>query len=223
MLKKIIAGSALVLAASSAHAALMESQSAVVAVAPTDYQSVLMFNQFDDMGGSRILQSVTFSIDGQVTGSAEFENLGANASTIEYNYSATLTLSDPMANELVVSIPGLNDSFDASAFDGTIDFGGTSGITLDDLNESQYEEETYMDAPTLAAFTGVGTIDLTFDAAGSSRVVGGGNIISRFLTNAGGTVKVVYMYTEQSVSAPTSIALLGLTLLGLASVRRDRK
>lgn len=223
MLKKILCGATLLCAAGFTSAATIED-TAIVPQQLTDYDTVVSMDLFDDMGGTLVLQSVTFSIDGSIFGSAAVENLGASNQTVDTTLSAELTLTDALMNTLVVTIPTISNSFDATAFDGTIDFDGTSGITYPELSANQYEEETYTDAATLAFFTGMGTADFGFDAAATSRAVGGGNLITQFRTEASGIVKVVYEYTRVpvNVSSPSQVAFLGLGLLAFAGLRKVR-
>jgi len=224
MLKKILCGATLLCAAGFTSAATIEQES-VVSTMPTDFQTVIAFDLFDDMGGTRTLESVTFSIDGMVTGNARVESEDAQAATINTTLEAELTLTDAMMNELVVTIPTITNVFNATAFDGDIDFMGSSGISYTDLMASQFEQEMYTDAATLAFFTGMGTTDFGFDASATSRATGAGNITSSFNSNAGGTVRVIYEFSEtpSSVSTPSHVALLGLGLLAFAGLRKVRK
>lgn len=221
MLKKILCAATLLCAAGFTSAATIE-QDFVVGVQDTDFNTSITFDKFDDMGGSLILESVMFSIDGVVMGSAEVESRDATAQTIVTTLSAELTLTDSLMNTLVVTIPSITNSFDATAFDGTSDAGGTSGITYAMLTDTEFNSATYTDAMTLALFSGVGTADVDFDAAATSRAVGAGNITTTFFSQAGGTVKVIYKYTT-TVSAPSQVAFLGLGLLAFAGMRKISK
>lgn len=223
MLKKLLLGATLLCAAGFTQAGVIE-QEFVVDVQDTDYNTTITFDKFDDMGGTKVLTSVMFSIDGAVFGSAEVESRDATAQVIETTLSAELTLTNGM-NVLVVTIPSITNFFNATAFDGINDAGGTSGITYPDLTATQFEMETYTDAMTLATFTGMGTIDTDFDAAATSRAIGAGNITTTFFSQAGGTVKVKYTYRDipTEVSAPAQVAFLGLGLMAFAGLRKIRK
>jgi hypothetical protein len=221
MLKKLLCGATLLCAATIAQAGVIE-QEFNVEVQDTDFDTTITFMKFDDMDGARKLTSVMFSIDGSVFGSAEVESRDASAQVIETTLSAELTLTNGM-NTLVVTIPSITNTFNATAFDGVNDAGGTSGITYPDLEANQFEMETYTDAMTLATFTGVGTIDTDFDAQATSRAIGAGNITTTFFSQAGGLVKVKYTYENMEVSAPSQVAFLGLGLLAFAGMRKIRK
>lgn len=224
MLKKILCGATLLCAASFTHAATI-TLTDTVALQTTNFNTSLSFAQFDTQGGTRVLESVTFSIDGTILGDARVESLDRRASTLVTTLSAQLTLTDALNNVLVVTIPSVTDSFDATAFDGTIDFAGDSGIEYLGLTAGAFNSESYTDAATLNMFTGTGLSDFVFDAAATSSASGSGNITSSFNTQASGIVNVIYTYSNVSVavSAPSHLALMGLGLLGFAGVRRLRK
>ena len=118
----------------------------------------------------------------------------------------------------------MNEVFNATSFDGDIDFGGTSGITYQDLTATQTESETFTDASTLALFSGAGSIDLNLNALATSFASGAGNLITQFNTSAGGNISVTYNYDDNStpVSAPAHVALIGLGLLAFAGYRKTR-
>lgn len=224
MLKKLLCGASLLCAAGFTNAATI-TLTDNVAVATTNFQQTLSFAKFDTMGGTRVLDSVTFSIDGSIFGSAEVESRDAFPTTITTTLAANLLLIDSLMNTLVVTIPSITNTFSATAYDGSLDFGGTSGITYSDLSANQYEEATYTDAATLAMFTGLDMASFTFDAQATSSSTGAGNITSGFRSTAGGLVSVIYNYTDMSipVSAPTHVAVLGLGLLAFAGLRKARK
>ena len=224
MLKNILCATSLLLATTFANADTI-TLTDNVAMQPTNYGTSLVFAQFDTMGGTRTLDSVTFSMTGSILGDARVESLDTDAITVNTTLSAELTLTDAMNNALVVTIPSVSRTFDASAFDGISDFGGTSGTTFTGLTASQFKSESYTDQTTLDFFTGAGVSTFSFTAAASSVATGSGNIISGLSTQASGVVNVIYNYTENavSVSAPSHIALLGLGLLGFASLRKVRK
>lgn len=223
MLRKILCGLIFIASTSAANAAII-TQSQTITQASTNYSTTLTFDLFD-LGSGFDLTKVSFSIDGDVFGNASVESLDASPSVIEIELSVTLTLFDPFNSPLVISIPLFAQSFNASAYDGTIDFGGTSGASFTGLNASQLITEVYTDAGTLSDFTGPGTISLDFSAQGSSSGSGAGNLVSQFATEAAGVVEIEYEYQPASVSVsePSLIALFGLGLIALGGMRRSRK
>ncbi len=223
MLKKLLCGATLLCAASFANAGSM-TVSAAVPLQTTNFDAVVSVAKFDDMGGTKQLESVTFSLEGFLLGNARLESLDAEPSLVTTTLSVTLTLSETVTdNTLVITIPSLDEVFAASAYDGSTDFGGTSGITYEELTASQTESETYTDAMTLAMFTGLDTIDLNLNALATSFASGAGNLITQFSTSAGGNIEVTYVYDDVPVSAPAHLALLGLGLLAFAGYRKAKK
>jgi hypothetical protein len=223
MLKKILCGATLLCAATLSNAGTIVQDHTIV-LQTTNFQKTITFAKFDDLGGSRILQSVSFSIDGSIAGSAAVESKDNGAATLTTTLSAELSLKDPLNNVLVVVIPSVINIFEATPFDGVNDFGGTSGISYPDLMASEDKLESYIDLATRNLFTGSGmTVNLLFDATAKSKAGGAGNIVSQFSTQAEGFVEIVYTYTLVPVSAPSHVALLGLGLIAFGGVKRLRK
>ncbi|MGK0373299.1 MAG: hypothetical protein ACJAW1_003572 [Glaciecola sp.] len=220
MLKKLLCGATLLCAATFSNAGTIVLSDEVT-LQTTNFQTSLSFAQFDTMGGTRVLDSVSFSIDGSIFGDISVESRDAAAATITTRLSAELTLTDALMNTLVVTIPSIERILNATSFDGDVDFGGTSGATYADLEATQFNQETYSDAATLALFTGMGFSDFTFDAAATSV----GSITSAFNTSASGLVEVIYTYSDTvtQVSAPSHVAFLGLGVLAFAGLRKVRK
>lgn len=224
MLKKILFTATLLCAATFSNAGTI-TLTDTVALQTTDFSKTLSFANFDTMGGTRVLESVAFSIDGSILGDIEVESRDASPSTITATLSAELTLTDALMNTLVVTIPSITKILNATAFDGVVDFGGTSGATYAGLTAQKFEQSIYTDATTLAMFTGMGSSMFTFDAEAISVATGAGGITSVFTTSAGGIIEVIYTYKEipTQVAAPSQIALLGLGLLAIVGYRKLRK
>lgn len=227
MLKKmkILFGATLLCAATFINAAVI-GQSETITLQNTNVNVMLEFDRFDDMGGTRTLNSVSFSINGFIIGSGSVENRSEQASTLVSTLSAQLSLEDEQQNILVLTLPTVSNAFEASGFDGDEDFGGTSGTTYDDLFAEALTQEVYTEADTLAFFSGGGVANFLFRASTMSMVTGSGNFISTFDTDAvGGIVEVSYDFTEtqMQVSAPSHLALLGFGLLAFAGLRKVRK
>ncbi|WP_334050115.1 PEP-CTERM sorting domain-containing protein [Alteromonas gracilis] len=221
MFKKLIFSFLLIASSGAANAALI-TQSDSVTRQDTDISTSLVFDMFN-LGTGFELTKVTFSIDGDVFGRARVESEDAAPSVIDIELKVTLTLFDPSNNDLVISIPLFTQSFNATAFDGSTDFGGTSGISFNDLNVSKFESESYTDAATLNAFTGPGTISLDFTGIAETSASGAGNITASFSTQASGDVEVIYEYRAVEVSEPSMVALFGLGLIALGCSRRIKK
>ncbi len=160
---------------------------------PTNWSNTVSIPKFDPNLGT--LQTINFSLTGNVQGSARAESLDAAPSMVTTSFSANITLTRPDLTPIVVTLPiaNFNDAF--TAFDGTIDFMGTSGATHPNINVT--DTQMQVSPPPLsdlALFTGVGNIVLPVTANGSSVATGAGNLITQFQTDAAAIVQVCYTY-----------------------------
>ena len=181
---------------------------------------------FDDMGGTLILECVEITLSGFVTGSAAGENTSeSSAATVSLDLSAEMIASLPALAGLEVAeiIPLANETFEADIFDGDLDFGGTSGMSFDELAGS--DSETFMidsSNPLWAAisglFTGPGPIDVDFDAVGASQATGGANIASEFSAQA--SLEWEISYSFRVIPTPGTAGLMAMG--GLLAARRRR-
>lgn len=218
-MNRILAAAALTLVAGSASAASI-SYSANVPETATNWTDTLALQQFDASLGT--LTSATLTLSGTVTGVAKAESLDTSASQITLDLSALIEASVFGQATVAVDVnPADQFVFDAAAFDGTIDFGGTSGINLDTLTDTDTDFTTYTGSE-LANFIGLGTFDVDLVASGLSVATGAGNLITQFNTNALAEVTIEYVYETAAVPLPAALPLFATALGGLAVARRRR-
>lgn len=124
-MKKLLALSAFGIMAASLASAATISFSDTIANQTTNYTSSVTLQKFDTSLGT--LNFVTFTLGGSVVSVIRVESLDAAPSTITGTSSATLALKRPDNSALLSTLPSNSSSFSATAFDGVIDFGGTSG------------------------------------------------------------------------------------------------
>jgi hypothetical protein len=184
----------------------------------TNWDNVLTFPKFDGaaIGPGVTLSQVTWELTGGVDGDASFESLDAGPTTVTMSLSAMIKLFAPDATPLGVVLPAAATSDDVLAFDGTIDFGGTSGRAYLGLTASDFASASSTEAAFLALFEGVGDVELGVTATGTSTASGAGNLLTLFQTFGAAEVRIKYDY----VPAPGAMALLGLG--GLVAGRRRR-
>ena len=95
--------------------------------------------------------------------STEFhaENLGSSSSTIKGTTSGNLAINVP-TGAIPVTIPSVTETFNASPFDGTLDYAGTSGKDFAPITSSSAAQTMVLTSPAdLAAFTGNFRIPIT--------------------------------------------------------------
>lgn len=224
MNRKSILGQALILAGVMAISGNVSAASVSFSdsstLTPTNWTDTLSFSKFNPALGT--LNSVTFKLTGNVSGSAGYESQDTSPTIVSLDLAALLTLMRPDTSTLVTSLPVANVIDNATAWDGTNDNAGTSGSTFSTLSASVTETASSSSAGDLALFTGPGIINLDVFAKGTSSGNGGGNLTTQFVTNAAADVTVTYNYTSP-VPVPAAVWLFGSGLLGLVGVARHKK
>ncbi len=230
---QLLAGVALLLATGSVGHAATEMFSATypgptgTGFTLTDWTTSLTVTKFDPALG--VLQSIDFVLTGRVQGSAAFESRDAKANVITTNLSASITLDRPDNSQLAVVVPLVSMMTSATAYDGVLDFGGTSGATFNGLQSSLVDTVAGDKAASdLALFTGSsgapGSISLSAAATGQSSASGSGNLVSQFTTNAGADFTVTYNYTPAPEPGTYALMLGGFgALVGVQRLRRRRR
>jgi len=199
----VVFGSCMMLTVALAGAATI-TYSASVSLTPTNWNNTLSFPQYNL--DPACLKSICFEMNGHVEGAAKFESLDGNPATVAMNLQSTITLSRPDNTPLVTVIPLANTSDNVTAFDGVIDFGGTSGRTYTGLSGNASDTKCTTAPADLALFSGTGNIVLPIVATGTSYGSGAGNLILQFSTSASAGATVTYTY---DCSTPASDSTWG--------------
>jgi hypothetical protein len=139
------------------------------------------------------------------------ENLAPTGRTIVGTTSGNLSINVP-TGATPVMIPPVSQSFNASAFDGTLDYGGTSGETMAPVTSSSTPQTTVLTSPAdLAAFTGHFRIPIAVSGrATGSTSPADANVSATFQTDTSATITVIYHFIpnlpglDPAPASPTS-------------------
>jgi len=174
---------------------LSESHDVVVPEATTDWHKVATLPRFDPALG--ILRRIETSFVAKVLGDAAAENLEADESDVTLEFAIDVTLARPHGGILAQSSPFKTFHDHLLPFDGTVDFGGPSGVSHPGLDMEGRAESVTELGTDLALFTGQanhpGTIDLQISAVGTSTAEGR-SMVSQFRQMASAVVSVTYFF-----------------------------
>lgn len=171
-----------------------ETFEATVPVQSTNWVEDLLLPRFDPAG--RLLTSVEVTFATEISGTARAENLDATGATLDLRFSAEFELIRPGGGVLAQSEPMLAFDADVTAFDGTIDFAGGSGVTFPVSASDSHVAAVF--GAQMAPFIGTpgdpGFLQLLATATGSSIATGSGNLVASFQTDALAVATVVYTF-----------------------------
>jgi hypothetical protein len=208
--------------APASAATFTETQNDSIPATDTDYLTPpappdpLVFDQFDATKGTLTQVKITF--DSALTGSMAVENTSTSSTcdaTLDWGADVTL---DTTAGVLTSMLVQTENPPTLSIFDGTLDFGGTSGVTIGNLSQTDSQTQIITGA-AMAPFIGGGQVALPVTATGTSRASGCGTVVFQFLTQAAVDVTVEYTFESnpaidiekatngQDADAPTGPAI----------------
>jgi protocatechuate 3,4-dioxygenase beta subunit len=155
------------------------------------------------------LTAVEVINSGTIHGTAKVESTDAMPQTITSQVNALLRLQVPGYGNLDATDTS-SQSFQATAFDGTIDYAGGSGRDLGTRQVPVSKSTTLTSAAALALYTGTGTVTLTELASGGTSLIGssGGNLQSVVTTEGEADVTVIYHYIPTNCLRPGNYSIV---------------
>lgn len=193
--KVMVAAFAAILVPINAAQATTLTYESTVDLEKTNFEKQISLPQFDSSLGD--LESVLFELSGNVQGSVELENRDAQAALVTGNLAAEISLKQPDNSLLLVALPTASVEQKLNKYDGTLDFDGTSGVTLTDISNTKKESTSLTIPDNFTPFVGDGSFNLLVEAIGNSTATGAGNLLAGFETYAGATIAVSYTYAKK--------------------------
>lgn len=183
----------------------------------TDWSQNINITKFDSSLGTLTGVELTLTTTGST--SITVTNLGSGASSGSVRTELFISLTDPSDflagfNPFIdLLVPSASQAYSLASGDsivlGPFTRSGSSGA------------QEFTDSSILAEFTGAGVIALLGNAhAETVQSNSGGNTSTSQVTSANLGLKVVYTY--DAVPEPSTYAMLGLGLLGIAYLRNRR-
>ncbi len=184
---------------------------------------------FDDMGGTRTLNSVSISVAGDLGTSGTVTNNGVNPqdfTVFEFANQFDGTPTGPASLQQLFVFPTANPPFSFGSVVAQQTYNQLAGGATATFGPGSISgaDSFVISAPAdLADFIGPGSFSYDFNTEISILVNGGGGNISTAIgTDAAATLTVVYDFDEVlvAVPAPAGIALFALGLLGMRRLRK---
>ncbi len=173
------------------------TQNATIPLGSTNWSVAAALPRFNTALG--VLEGVTVSLQSHIEGTARYENLDDQPVTVTIHFTATMQVRRPDTNAVILASSPVFDQVDhPTAFDHVIDFGGTSGATINAISSNAASQATPpfpLSPADQALFVGAGNVVFNVSAVGMSVAAGGGNLISGFTQSASAVLSVTYTYT----------------------------
>jgi protocatechuate 3,4-dioxygenase beta subunit len=185
------------------------TQTVTIPATATDFSLTNLVNQFNPALGQ--LQSVVISDNASITSDIKVENTSTSSpSTINATVGGTQTLTGPGGVQIVVSLQQNAGTFNATTYDGTLDFGGSSGTDFGAQTASGSQSTTIQGA-NASPFIGTGTVSFTENGVATSKAAGGGNLVVSLVSTGQATYTVTYNYIPDNSLKPGNYTVVELT------------
>lgn len=171
----------------------------------TDWTQTQTVKQFDPTLGQ--LTEVEIVNQGAITSDIQVESKSKMPATIHAVVSGHLALSGPSLSSLTATVP-VDETFNASAFDGKMDFAGASGIDFGPQTADGSSTFLLTRPNALAAYIGTSTVSLTETATATSTASGPGRMVLSIDTTANATAYVIYHYLPSNALRPGNYTIV---------------
>jgi hypothetical protein len=165
---------------------------------PTDWTASQTVPQFDPALGT--LTSVEIRTADLLTSTIKIENLDSSTATIHSSVKGTASASGPAFSPPADNLT-LDQTFFAGAFDGTIDFGGTSGKNYGAQKAPGARSAVLTAAADLAPYVGTGAVTFTETTRSTAAADGTANLVLQVNTTVSANIRVIYHYTPANCLA----------------------
>ena len=199
------------------------NQNVNIPVQTTDFTKTFTFNQFDTLGGTRVLDSVELSINATGNFGGTVTNNAAGPSTFKVTETSDVTFTGPDSTNVVSNLAA-SQTFTALASGASATFGpfvAAPGAVTKFVPVANFG--TFIGTGLLSPLSVVSTL------SGQSIAGGGGNITAALTTAVGADASLIYTYhtpttnptPEPGAWASMSIGVLGLMALGLRARKKS--
>jgi hypothetical protein len=174
--------------------------------AQTNFTVSGLVGQFDPSLGK--LVSIDITNAGSITSDIYVENTSATSpSIINATVGGKLTLTGPTGVAVTTLFDQNAGTFNASTFDGKLDFAGTSGVEFGAKTANGSQALT-LSGDAINPFVGTGYVVLTESGTANSTATGGGNLLVGVTSTGAAQVTVAYKYIPSNCLKPGSYAIL---------------
>ena len=187
----------------------------------TDFSNqTLTVGQFNPALGT--LTGIALNLAGTAHLTQRAESLAATPAAIQASSTETFTFTGLGSFPITETVTFLTN-FNSSAFDGVIDFGGTSGFSSN--GTVSYSDTQTVLASNFATFIGNGSHTSFLSATGSTNFSGGDGLAYQYSGSTSTSLTLIYTYTVAAVPEPSTWAmmLLGFAGVGFMTYRRKSK
>jgi protocatechuate 3,4-dioxygenase beta subunit len=166
---------------------------------PTNSSILQHLPQFNPALGRLI--GIDFQINGRITSQIRAENLDDEAAAIAGTVVGNILVT-AHGLQVTAQTAANNQTFQAAAFDGVIDFAGASGVTFAVRTVTGSASASIANEADLNAYTGTGNMTISVMPRAQSSATGGGNLQAAISSSGGAQITITYRYIPNNSLRP---------------------